>query len=276
MRKKILAVSACLLLSLGVLFFTRTPQVIPPAANNIAVYGDSQSDSVHRKIVADILKLKPVVVFHTGDLTNDGNNPAFWKIFNSITGELRSKSEFYPALGNHENESPLYFANFTLPNNEHWYSLERQGIHFIILDTGSPLHAGSEQFRWLEDDLKAVSKDVRFKLVFFHKPLFSVSKHGPDELGLKADLLPLFEKYGVSAVFSGHEHGYQRFLYQGIYFIVSGGAGGSLYNKERDSPYLVKYVKAYNFSVLTVKPDGIDVVVYNIKLKPIDKFEIKR
>lgn len=39
-------------------------------------------------------------------------------------------------------------------------------------------------------------------------------------------LEPLFVKYGVNAVFSGHDHFYQRIKPQhGIYYFISGAAG---------------------------------------------------
>ena len=49
--------------------------------------------------------------------------------------------------------------------------------------------------------------------------------HG-SSMALRAVVEPLFVKYGVDVVFSGHEHFYQRIKPQhGINYFVSGGAG---------------------------------------------------
>ena len=61
--------------------------------------------------------------------------------------------------------------------------------------------------------------------MFFHHPLYSSgASHGSDT-ALRDQLEPLFIKYGVDAVFAGHEHFYERIKPQkGIYYFVSGGA----------------------------------------------------
>ena len=82
----------------------------------IVIYGDSRTGHKnHKRIVEAILKVKPRVVFHTGDLVNDGLDSKDWKIFNRITSELLTTAEFYPSMGNHENDSKLFFDNFSLP-----------------------------------------------------------------------------------------------------------------------------------------------------------------
>ena len=49
--------------------------------------------------------------------------------------------------------------------------------------------------------------------------------HGPD-LDLRNQLSPLLKSYGVNAVFSGHEHAYQRLKpVDNIYYFVQGDSG---------------------------------------------------
>lgn len=50
---------------------------------SIVIYGDTRTDhTTHQKVVNSIMKIKPSVVFHTGDLVEDGFNPSQWIIFN--------------------------------------------------------------------------------------------------------------------------------------------------------------------------------------------------
>ena len=244
-------------------------------AGDIVIYGDSQHDeAVQRRIVNEILLFKPTAVFRVGDIVDDGNNPLLWEVFRNITEPLISTTKYYPALGNHENESPLYFDNFPQVNHQHWYSVESEGIHFIVLDSNLSLKPGSEQYNWLVADLQNVKEWVKFKIALFHHPIFNVGMHTEDEKGLRPILLPLFQKYGVSAVFSGHEHSYEHFEYEGMYFIVTGGGGSSLLGQSRDSPYLRKFVKAYHFCLLSPAKDLLRVRVIDINSEIIDDFEI--
>ena len=49
------------------------------------IYGDSRTDhQTHQKIVDEIIKTKPAIVFYTGDLVEDGLIPDQWAIFNEI------------------------------------------------------------------------------------------------------------------------------------------------------------------------------------------------
>lgn len=261
---------------LAVLFvFCVTTFGSPAFAGRIVVYGDSQVDEVaQRKVVQAILKQKPSIIFRVGDLVNDGNVAEQWELFNNINSDLLKSTEYYPVLGNHEGDSLLYFYNFKRINHQRWYSVERDGIHFVALDSNSVLRRGSEQYTWLESDLSSMGRDIKFLLVFFHHSLFSVGDHVEDEKGLQTTLLPLFKQHGVSAVFSGHDHNYQRFLYDGIYYVVTGGGGSALRDSTRKSRYLQKFQKAYHFCSLVREKNFLKVRVLDVNLNLVDEFEI--
>src|SRR6185436_2247843 len=71
-------------------------------------------------------------------------------------------------------------------------------------------------------ELKASGSD--WKIPYFHHPLYSSGMHG-SAVELRNVLEPLFVKYGVDAVFAGHEHFYERIKPQkGIHYFTSGGA----------------------------------------------------
>ncbi len=249
---------------------------VPAFCGNVCIYGDSQhNEDAQRKIVREIISFHPAAVFRVGDLVNDGNDPDLWRRFNEIHGPLMPVTEYFPALGNHEFDSPLYFEQFPRLNGRRWYSVDREGIHFTILDSNSDLSPGSEQYKWLEKDLSAASGKDAVKALLFHHPLFDVSeKHKADEKNLRPALMPLIEKYGVSAVFCGHSHDYQRYNYQGVYFVVTGGGGSTLYGRERDDPYLQKFAKAYHFCVLTAGKTAVKVKVIDADSNVIDIFEV--
>lgn len=244
-------------------------------AGDIAIYGDSQHNPEdQRRLVQAIRSFEPSIVFRVGDIVDNGNDPKLWEAFRDIHGPLLTTTEYFPSLGNHENDSPLYFANFPSLHNQRWYSVDRHGIHFIVLDSNSALQPGSPQYTWLLGDLQEHRDGVRFKIALFHHPLFSVGSHRDDEKGLRPVLLPLFQRYGVSAVFSGHDHSYQRFSYQGIFFIVTGGGGSFLRERSRESPYLQRYHKTYHFCLLIPGENALLVKVFDSQRELLDSFRI--
>lgn len=83
---------------------------------------------------------------------------------------------------------------------------------------------GSEQYRWLETQLADAQKKSRFTFVQFHHTMFGSGPHsipfGKEGFSGQAGipmrvLLPLFMKYGVDLVFSGHDELLERSYVQG-------------------------------------------------------------
>jgi predicted phosphodiesterase len=241
----------------------------------LAVIGDTRTNhQIHRSLVDSIVALKPAAVFHTGDLVEDGTQAAQWDTFNVITAQMRASAEFYPALGNHEKQSQLYFDNFVLPHNEQWYSVDRLNTHFIILNSCVPGDTASEQYQWLKSDLAGVSDTIRFIVVVFHHPPYSTSRHAEDEKGLRQTWVPLFEQYGVDVVFNGHDHCYERSWCGGRYYIISGGGGAPLYDQSRQHPCSQLYLKTYQFCKLSIVGRRMIVKTYDASGQLIDQFEI--
>lgn len=129
--------------------------------------------------------------------------------------------KFYASLGNHDdpNEERLY-KPFNM-NGERYYNFKKGNVEFFALDS---TYMDPRQLDWLEKGLRNSSAD--WKICFFHHPLYSDGKfHGPDT-NLRSQLAPLFLKYGVNVVLSGHEHVYERIKpEQGIYYFVLGNSG---------------------------------------------------
>lgn len=245
------------------------------AAADIAIFGDTY-EPIERKIVQAIIPFKPSAVLTVGDNVDDGDDPKQWVVFNEINAPLLKMAEYFPALGDHENDSPLYFDNFPFLRNRRWYSLDREGIHFSILDSNSNLLPGSEQYQWLEVDLKEAKDQNKLRVIVLHHPLFNVVKRREDEEeGLRSILLPLFKQYGVAVVFSGHRHSYQRFSYGGIYFIVTAGGGARLEEQVRTSPYLQKFKSAPHFCLLTHKKGVLRIRAIDVDSNIIDDVRVK-
>jgi predicted phosphodiesterase len=133
---------------------------------------------------------------------------------------LDADVKFYAVLGNHDQPDQRFYKQFNM-GGERYYTFKQGQVRFFGLDS---TYMSPEQIEWLEKELK--SSNEKWKIAFFHHPLYSSGgRHGP-ELKLRSVLEPLFVKYGVDAVIAGHEHFYERIKPQhGIYYFTSGAAG---------------------------------------------------
>jgi Calcineurin-like phosphoesterase len=131
--------------------------------------------------------------------------------------------KFYASLGNHDAREQRYYKPFNMGGNLYYSFSPSPEVRFFMLESTYPV---PEQIEWLEKELKASNSN--WKIPVFHHPLYSSGdRHGSDLL-LREVLEPLFVKYNVSVVLTGHDHFYERVKPQkGIpYFVV--GSGGKL------------------------------------------------
>jgi hypothetical protein len=129
--------------------------------------------------------------------------------------------KFYASLGNHDAREQRYYKPFNMDGQLYYTFNPRPDIRFFALETTYPV---PEQFQWLEKELKASGSN--WKIAFFHHPLYSSGdRHGSD-IRLREVLEPLFLKYNVSVVLTGHDHFYERVkLQKGITYFVAGSGG---------------------------------------------------
>jgi predicted phosphodiesterase len=141
--------------------------------------------------------------------------------------------KFYASLGNHDHPEERMYKLFNM-GGERYYTFRKNNVAFFVLDSS---YMDPAQLSWLEEQLR--NSNSAWKICYFHHPLYSDGKfHGPD-LDLRSVLTPMFQKYGVNVVFSGHEHVYERLKPQnGIYYFVLGNSGQLRYHNLRRSDEL--------------------------------------
>jgi hypothetical protein len=124
-------------------------------------------------------------------------------------------------------------------------------VRFFALDSN---YMDKEQLAWFEKELAASGSD--WKIVFFHHPLYSSGGAHGSTTALRDQIEPLFVKYGVDVVFSGHDHFYERIKPQkGIYYFVSGGAGKLRQGDIRKTGLTEKgFDQGYHFMLIEVTP----------------------
>ncbi len=249
----------------------------------IVVFGDTRTvvsgnaypnNFVNKSIIKTLMQFKPLAVFHTGDIVFNGLKKSAWEKFREFSKSILDNSRLYPAYGNHELHSKILSHDFALPHNGKWYSVDLMNIHFLIIDNFSDYKIGSEQYKWIEHDLKNCNKNA-FRVVIMHLPVYSSGPHATQIKKLHKYLVPLFEKYGVNIVFSAHNHCYERAYSNGIYYITTAGGGAPMYPKTRNIPESQFFVNKYNFCTLKKIADNLHIEALDTSLNVIDTFEIK-
>jgi acid phosphatase type 7 len=271
--KKLLLSSVSLILLTVACQQNNTPNGLtaPEPEHTFVIYGDTRTGhTIHQQIVNLIMAKSPEAVFHVGDMTDNGDLPSEWVIFDNITRALQDSTEFFPCMGNHEHESPLYFQYFNIPESMRYYSVNRFGIHFTIMDSNWPLTSGTDQYNWVKNDLENSAGD--FNIVLLHHPFYSASNAEKVYNELRDTYTSLFQQHNVKIVFYGHEHNYERFYIGGIYYICTGGGGAPLTGQLYSMDFLQLFLMSYNFCYLTYDGVNLDIKVYDNEGKEIDSF----
>ena len=138
---------------------------------------------------------------------------------------------FYAALGNHDDAANRFYPPFNM-DGQRYYSYAVRSVRFFVLDSD---YLDSAQRTWIENALK--NANDRWKICYFHHPLYSNGGRHGSQVDLRVILEPLFVKYHVRVVFSGHDHVYERLEPQrGVHYFVAGAAGQLRKGDVRPSP----------------------------------------
>jgi predicted phosphodiesterase len=193
-----------------------------------AVIGDSGTGGSSQRKIADRLAASRgtfpfELVLMLGDNLYGSERPDDYKDKFEIPYKalLDAGVKFYAALGNHDDPNQRFYKLFNM-NGERYYSFKPStgSVRFFALDSN---YMDKAQLAWLEKELSASDSD--WKIAFFHHPPYSSGeRHGSDE-ALRQQIEPLFLKFGVDLVLTGHEHFYERLKPQnGIHYIVAGSS----------------------------------------------------
>ena len=183
--------------------------------------GDQAQYDVAKQMTVAHARFPYDLVIMLGDNMYGSQKPDdFIKKFEKPYGDLLGAGvKFRASLGNHDQPSNVSYKGYNMDGR--YYTYVRNKVRFIVLDS---TRVDPPQLQWLENTLRDAKEE--WKICYFHHPLYSnAARHG-SSVDLRVVLEPLFIKYGVSVVFSGHDHVYERVKPQhGIYYFVSGAAG---------------------------------------------------
>jgi hypothetical protein len=205
---------------------TAPPVELPNAVDSLkfAVIGDNGTGQqpqydIARRMVAARATFPFEFVIMLGDNLY-GSHDFVSKFERPYAPLLQSGVPFYAALGNHDEPENRSYRPFNM-GGDRYYTFAKKDVRFVVFDTNLMDRA---QLAWIDDTLGRGQE--RWKIAYFHHPLYSDGGRHGSNLELRVVLEPLLVRHGVDVVFSGHEHIYQRTVPQkGITYFIEGSSG---------------------------------------------------
>ena len=161
------------------------------------------------------------LLLHAGDVVNSPSSITQWRQFMTATYPTRTNRNWLISVGNHEQcvllkkcssgNGQAFRSYYSWPRNGYpgqgqtWYYTDYQGVRFIVLDTfGGDL---KRQSAFLDTAL--TTNRQRWTVVLQHAGPFA-SRSDRNNGAVRSALQPLYDKYKVDLVLSGHDHSYNR------------------------------------------------------------------
>lgn len=236
-----------------------------------AVIGDSgRGDRAQHEVAAQMIawrgKFEYDLVLMLGDNIYDRHTPADYvaKFEEPYRALLDDGVTFQAAIGNHDDPAQIHYEQFNM-GGQRYYSFRRSeisleggiagaGVRFYALDSRS---LDPEQIEWLRAGLKGSGS--RWKIVFFHHPIYTSGRYQAGARALRAALEPVLVDGEADVVLSGHEHFYERTKPQrGILYFVSGAAGSLRRGDIRDTGLTAKgFDTDYSFMLMEASGDEL-------------------
>jgi acid phosphatase len=176
-------------------------------------------------------------------------------------------------LGNHDFEISQGRYEFTaLQMPGAYYTRKIGDVQLFVLNSNAIV---PQQTRWLRGALAAST--ARWKIAAFHHPPYTCGGH-EGSVDAQRAWRPLFERFRVRLVLSGHDHNYQRFApRRGVTYVVDGGGGAGIYALRacpRAYPKRVAARAIHGFLYLEASPGRLSVRAVALDGTTLDRFAI--
>jgi predicted phosphodiesterase len=183
-----------------------------PPDFNIAAVGDWGCDSATEDTVDNIISKSPEVVIGLGDNAYEADVDCWFDIVEPIDDIMKN------VIGNHDIEDghldeilEHYDDDY---QSEQYYAFSHENVRIIVMSTEVDYDAGSAQHSFVESELEDAASDssIDWIIVAMHRQMYAspTDALGHEELDLREEYHPLFQKYGVDLVLYGHNHYYER------------------------------------------------------------------
>ncbi|SDX06029.1 PA14 domain-containing protein [Paenibacillus sp. CF384] len=167
----------------------------------------------------------PKFLLMTGDQVDAGALESQWLDYFGKPQDMLMNLPIMAAVGNHEGPyNDNYYYHFNYPNNSianplppgSVYAYDYGDAHIMVLNTmdigwdDAQKKAFDQEVDWLKREV--AETDKKWKVVAFHKAIYSVGNHALDSdiLALRQRMYPIFDELGIDVVLQGHDHTFMR------------------------------------------------------------------
>ena len=217
----------------------------------------------------------PDIIINTGDSVMESLEAdkvrveVQWEVFNNII-EAECKLPIFHAIGNHDvwgwgmtdseiRSDPQYGKEIAIEKlglPDRYYSFDRAGWHFVVLDsTHLPNNISThpyigklddEQFQWLVADVSQIAMTTNMPIcIVSHIPILAACEYfdGPNEesgnwvvpaawmhIDARRFRDHFLQKSSVRLCLSGHTHQYEVLDYLGVRYMTNGAVCGNWWN----------------------------------------------
>ncbi|NHZ85109.1 MAG: hypothetical protein GWP19_04425 [Planctomycetia bacterium] len=258
----------CFFLVLGFCSCAYQGITIGVVGDQFGSYDADESYRVMQKSVSKLVKYKPDVLLHVGDIVESNRDIKTFEDYQSnfeIATNIMNNTQipWIVTIGDHDVVPPIYKASSSDRSREKWfmdccelyktpisdkpyYSKDVNGYHFISLYSLENLHTdprwGSiflnkinvDQLAWLKEDLKN-NKDSNGIIVIVHHPHWYAWSNW-------MEVHEILREYPVITVIAGHYHYDQDDgTIDGIRYLVMGSSGGIVKDSDAHSGGVQEY-----------------------------------
>ncbi|MFW6125294.1 MAG: metallophosphoesterase family protein [Pirellulales bacterium] len=187
-------------------------------------------DAVFRHAVEKLNLLQPEFVLSVGDLIEGGTEDLAeirtqWEEFTSFVEQLQMPFFYVP--GNHDISNLVMSEKWRERFGRRYFHFVYRDVLFLLLNSEDPPgqsggRLSPEQVAYFKQAL-AANPDVRWTLVFLHKPMWTYDEL-PETGWLEIEDALADRPY---TVFAGHKHRYERFVRNGRLYYMLATTGGS-------------------------------------------------
>lgn len=281
----------------GISTFKTAPKEI--RSFSFCTIGDTEArPHVNNRVAKLMWDERPDFLVHLGDLTDGGmqDRKFQWnyEYFHGMN-QLISRVPLFPVAGNGEGDLFWYKQYHIQAAEKGYYRFSYANADFFMLDSNQKdeFSPGGEQFKWLEEQLAASTAEWKF-VAHHHAPYSSDEDDYGDSWSGASDggdlavrqIVPLYEKYGVDAVFFGHLHTYQRSHrireeqindQNGVLYVQAGGAGGNLEGfAPTRSWFSAKTFRGYHYLTVEVLGSQMELRMYDSEGRLKDLYNLDK
>lgn len=272
--------------------YTFTTAKAEPSSFSFIWTGDVHNSEIWGNMLLDALDKHPTAKFFmaAGDLVNTGLYRDDWDELLHYPSKVFASIPFMAVPGNHDSQDGLgawmYQEMFSYPDHapspsmtELTYSFLYQNAFFLMIDATFPI---GEQSEWIEEQLANSNADWKFAM--FHFPPYNSIEFYEEII---AEWGPLFDKYHVDMVMSGHFHYYMRSKPLNAGKLVESPAEGTLYlmsigttgkNQEmKEAPYAAfQFGGDHLYQHVEINGKSLNYTAYNLEGRPVDHLVINK